>query len=452
MSNVSTPNVFFNIGKAVLYKAVGLQDNYINEMYVKEKIVDLDASGCKTCQAKIILDMFPPGSSEYETAMKQCSQCQTKIMMTSYTKKKEYVNEKNRYGYLPRLSLNALKLLLLCHNYSNNEGLIINVTYEDAAKAMHCSSRTVKNSLYHLKQLGYLSAISNNDGTFCAYITAKKSYYLPATRGGRGYLTITQACLTELLRINTVNALRIALRTLMDLDKAEHNGILTCTKTYETLRRVLPYYCKRNIIKKNLEQCSNIFTFEITKKNVILKAKEQFRAKEQKKYAYTIYSSKIKTYSNKLNDCVNFVKNDDYIAIEGDIILKTIFDNIFSNDIIKDSKSSSKLSEISLTEKDISDLTRLAIDFSLSDVNESILEIYKTYYLVGKQKKIRQLGAVARRIILSKYKADNLTNEQTGAQYEKEVFKSSKNSFCNILQRDYDFDELEKALLRKNQS
>ncbi len=72
--------------------------------------------------------------------------------------KKVYYNEKNKYGYKPRLKSNAIKLFILLHFYNPNKfGIINNVSLKDLVHYLHCNIKTIINNLDILTMYGYLS-------------------------------------------------------------------------------------------------------------------------------------------------------------------------------------------------------------------------------------------------------------------------------------------------------
>ena len=97
-------DLFANIGKAVLIQSLGLQKNYTETASESINVIDHDNNTCHNCKYCDIINSFDTDSDTYKAAQVICESCPHKVLTTKTVYKKIYHNEKNRYGYKPRLN------------------------------------------------------------------------------------------------------------------------------------------------------------------------------------------------------------------------------------------------------------------------------------------------------------------------------------------------------------
>jgi len=87
------------------------------------------------------------------------------------------------------LKANAIKLFLLLHFYHpDNNGIVYNLEACDLASVIGCNVRTVWNNLKVLEEYTYISYSKNEYGLINVILNDYENYYLPANKGGRGFL------------------------------------------------------------------------------------------------------------------------------------------------------------------------------------------------------------------------------------------------------------------------
>ena len=89
-------NLFTNIGKAVLYQALGLQKNYSEVIESTQEITDYSNIHCSNCKQCALIHSFPSTSPVYTTAINTCTTCEHRTTTLQNTYKKVYYNEKNK--------------------------------------------------------------------------------------------------------------------------------------------------------------------------------------------------------------------------------------------------------------------------------------------------------------------------------------------------------------------
>lgn len=124
---------YASIGKAVLIRMVGLQENYKDDQKLDRK-----KSGCFSCPH------FGDSLKDHNCAA--CTACQKKVFFSPY------INEQNRFGYQAPQSLCAMKLFLYLHFCSvTKSGAIEDISISSLAKRLNISQRNIH---YCLKKLG----------------------------------------------------------------------------------------------------------------------------------------------------------------------------------------------------------------------------------------------------------------------------------------------------------
>mgnify|MGYP006999407132 CR=1 FL=1 len=224
---------FTNIGKAVLIQALGIQQNYTTIIDSSVEVTDYSNDNCSTCKYKAIIESFSSDNDIYKMAIDNCNNCPHRILTTKNVTKKIYHNEKNRYGYKPRLKSNSIKLLLLLHFYHPDKfGVICNVNSLQLAKELGCDIKTIFNNLEILSRYNYISYCKSSTYNITVCLNDYESYYLPANKGGRGFFVMSLDLLKQIIQLENLLTLRIHLRELIEIDN------LTITGNCLTLVRI----------------------------------------------------------------------------------------------------------------------------------------------------------------------------------------------------------------------
>ena len=213
---------YARIGKAPIIKAIGVQKNHKKTVYTERQELDVNASGCFSCPNYKYAEFKEYMPEEIQKRCSEiCNKCPHAVYKTVLEESTCYVNEKNRFGYAPRLKAIAIKLLLIYHFCQpDDRGVVKNLSVKQLAELIGCTQRSVKNANISLSEYGYisLSNISWKPNTFCVKLSEYDTYALPADKGGRGYATFNKSCLMELLKIKDLNQLRIFLRSALEID------------------------------------------------------------------------------------------------------------------------------------------------------------------------------------------------------------------------------------------
>lgn len=173
-------------------------------------------------------------------------------------------NEKRNYGEtLPPLHAISLLTYLYLHFLCPDKFGLVDVDTQPMAEVLHCTERTVQNNLRLLSQYGYITCRKGNyPGNHKVFILDYEKMFLPAYKGGKGYLTLSEEFLRELCHIHNINALRFSLRIYMDEILKERKGLTKDKWSFQEAATLLPSYCGNAKIKNILDQetINHIFT------------------------------------------------------------------------------------------------------------------------------------------------------------------------------------------------
>ena len=396
---------YARIGKGVITKAIGLQENYIDVFEVAESKLDEEKSGCAgcpVCSAKC--RMREEGAEEaVEILESKCRECPQAVFTETYTEKKKYINEKNQFGYQETLKSNSLKLLMVYHFLNPNAcGLITDISIKGLAETVGCTAATVRASNRALSEYGYCYVCESGayDGCISILLPEYKDYHKTAAEGGRGYITMSEGMVRRLLNMHGVNTLRLNLKGILEVDSSssrstEDPELASATATFKKLRGFLPDYCKRNVIIRALEQDSSIFSFSCSDKAVTFSINREFAQKNVRSAMLENEEAEMKSYINTLNQTL-FMAGKSYIKGADPLTDARLADFRIA--------AAGSYTLLALSEKDYKDLASMCIQYSRDNVRKAVTAVYNGYILHGTE--IRNFGGVVRIAIRAMLSAD----------------------------------------------
>lgn len=383
---------FTNIGKAVLIQALGIQKNYTTIVENTVEVVDYSNSMCSSCKYKQIINTFDKESEIYKSASTYCNNCPNRILTTQNVTKKVYHNEKNRYGYRPMLKANAIKLLLLLHFYHpDSNGIIRDLDANELAVNVGCNVRTIWNNLKTLQEYTYISYSKNEYGLISILLNEYENYYLPANKGGRGFLVVSKELYKKLCNIKSLVSLRIFIRELLSLDAPELKGQASIDyKNIRELRNLLPAYCKPSVIREKLSVESDIFTISFKDDVVRFQIDKEFIPKNEKTRVHDEYAESLEKFIWEFNQNVAYVNSGG--------ISPACLSDFFT---MKNRQSAASFKPMMLTDIEIDDLASLSLHYSYDIVVNALSVVYREYYMY--QKTVNNLGGLVSTIIRSEF-------------------------------------------------
>ena len=355
------------IGKAVLYQMLGVQANHYTI-----NMTSLPSS-CRTCPW-LEAALSNPSSSMISTCSRKCSICPH-----NHSDVIKYINEKNAYGSKPKESRNAILIFIYLHQFvKSNNGFISGISVHTIAETLGISVRTVKNCFNRLQTDGYIFMDSLGDGEYNIILQDYNTYFMKANEGGRGYIKLSTTTISSLYEIDSILVLRLILRQLLESDYQ-----IESIKKYRDLRYSLPKYCKRNVIQKQLQKYTSLpYEVEMTAKVVSFRLKDKYN---------TELLTKQELKSNELYFEELFNTIDD-IVIENDFTnLSNELRQFFFDENGLRIKQPIFLSHKN-REKDIADLSHLAIKYSRQIVVQALSATYRNT-MCKQNKLINDLGA-----------------------------------------------------------
>lgn len=391
---------FARIGKGVITKAIGLQENYIIVDEKTGRKLDEQRSGCSECPVYKIKCMMREYGMEDELKFLdcQCEGCSQAFFVENYTESKKYINEKNKFGYQQTLKTNPIKLLLAYHFMQPDSiGMVRDVSIKELAGLVGCTTETIRANNRILQDYGYISVC--NSGLFANHINVMlmeyKDYHKTAEEGGTGYITMSVSMLDKILGIEGINPLRINLKGILEVDNASYRNtedpeLSSATATFKKLQGFLPSYCKRNVIIKAMQGNRSIIDFKYDSNIVTFKINPEFAQKNMRGSMLADEEAKIKEYIANLNKT---------LGMAGEVYISG------ANPLADARLAGYRIAKadgyipLSLSDKDCRDLASMCIQYSRDTVQAAVIAAYNGYTLQGE--KINNFGGLVRTIIRS---------------------------------------------------
>lgn len=380
-------NKYARIGRPCLIRAIGPQTNHTTTELRDTNIVDRENTVCYECPYYQVFHMesyaeLPEQTKNMiDSTCRNCPHCIYKKETVT-----KYVNETHRYGYGVRVGLIATKFLIYCHFLGpDKNGLVKYVNISEAAQTIGCSRRSVLNAVEKLSTHDYILAGKCGSGMLNILINSYKDNALPATKGGRGYITLNQDIFHQLMDCAGITQLRVMLRILLDSDTSNDG---TATEDIAKFRRFLPSYCKPGIIKKALIKTGFRIIFSDTGKIRIALNKESC--------GKICYQADFKSALSAVKEYMYAVKKDMETANQKIIHKKNISSEKRKLKKLGYSLDANKnglkfFVNFKLSDQDLHDLANVAVSFSIDDVKKALVQVYNNYNVSFKDYKIGPL-------------------------------------------------------------
>lgn len=395
-----TLSSFARIGKGVITKAIGLQENYTIVYEKTERELDEQKSGCNGCpifEAKCQLrECGVEDAVDFLDC--QCEGCSQAVFTEYYTESKKYINEKNRFGYQQTLKSNPIKLLLAYHFMQpDSVGLVRDISIKELAGLVGCTTETIQANNRMLQDYGYICLCNSGlyDNHINVMLTEYKDYHKTAPEGGTGYITMSAAMMDEILGIEGINPLRLALKGILEVDNASYRNtedpeLSSATATFKKLQGFLPGYCKRNVIIKAMQGDSQIINFEYDSNIVTFKINPEFSQKNMRGTMLANEKASMEEYIENLNKT---------LEMAGEFYIKDADPLVDARLAWYRIAKADGYIPLALSDKDYSDLASMCIQYSRGTVQEAVITVYNGYTLQGRE--IKNFGGLVRTVIRS---------------------------------------------------
>ncbi|APF25253.1 MULTISPECIES: hypothetical protein [Clostridium] len=218
-----------------------------------------------------------------------------------------------------QFSLTQIKQMLIYYYYANSKGFVSLISKKRIAKMIGCCEKTVDINNKLFSDLGLILISGTINNKFSLIIKDYSEHY---NKNNTGYLNLATNVFKDLLHINNVNALRIALQGIL---KHDINTLLD-RETYfsiNSMKTFLPNYinCKSAIEKIINKLNNNTITmlFNSSEKLIFVISKN-LHGKLLKKEMYYKYKNNFLNYITenniKLNNLSNSINNIVKLAFE----------------------------------------------------------------------------------------------------------------------------------------
>ena len=255
-----------------------------------------------------------------------------------------------------------------------------------------CNVRTIWNNLHVLQEYTYISYSKTQYGFINVILNDYENYYLPANKGGRGFLVMSKELMSRLNSIDSLVSLRIFIRELLSLDSPDLKGVASVDyKNIRDIRNTLPAYCKPSIIKSKLISTSDIFRVSFKDDVVRFEIDKTFIPKNQKTYVHDEYVDMLNQFIWNFNQNVAYINSGENISDR--------FSSFFNMNTPVASYKLMKLSDI-----EIDDIASLSLHYSYEIVMNALSVVYKQYYMY--EKTVSNLAGLLSTIIRTHF--DNL--------------------------------------------
>ena len=157
-----------------------------------------------------------------------------------------------------------------------------------------------------LNRKGYLRFCEGDlSGTYHIFIDFYTDNNLPASRGGSGFITLTRNIFDKLRTLKTINALRFAIRGLMDQFPGKQNVGTSTGCDLSKLKTVFPSYTQVKDIYKILSNSTIKEMFDIaiaaSGKYIKINATKSFDPRKERQELIAKSEKKIREFFDSMN-------------------------------------------------------------------------------------------------------------------------------------------------------
>ena len=279
-----------SIGQANLRNVLTYAPNHTR--LTTTRVLDERMTGCFACPKK--------GSDP-----SACDHCTDRVYLT--TVQKVYINERAKYGAPSSPMKRTACLLFLYLHFQNpdHNGLITYFDAEDAASYLGVTARTIKANLLTLQRNGYVSFRGTDiPYHFDVFLTGYQDYFLPAKKGGRGYVIFSKELFHHALSCRTIMELRVFLRSYLDAsDMMRKNGTIV-TRSFRDIKSQLPAYCPVGKIKAimNGDVFSSVFEVLSEKRKTTMRLRPEYGQTKLRDTLVSECRSSVEALINDLNN------------------------------------------------------------------------------------------------------------------------------------------------------
>lgn len=280
-----------------------------------------------------------------------------------------YINERDYFGKRPYLNKNAILLYIYLHFINPDASGRVKFAIKPASDFLSLPAKTIRFNLRNLLRHGYIQYINDEIGVYTIYINGYSEKGQTASDGFKGYFNVTLDTFKELIKVSSINELRIQLRGLMQCCPGINNGRLEHI-SFSDIKRFFPSYIHIKDIKHLL-----VTDLTLTMFNVKFTADEKFcMIKAKDNY------DPVKVKNGIVSDCEQKVKK-----------------------LVKKMLSQKKHAATALlfSDKNINDISKISLRLPIDDILCGIESLFENY----SGARVSNIGGLVR--VLSQEHYDN---------------------------------------------
>lgn len=325
------------VGKGLLIQAVGIAEN-------SKTVVESEEIDFNTCPSECIFKKFEP-EHKMNVCMNHCPHNrQNKTTKTVYNNERHKYDLYKKTSYDKRLSKYQLLQLITYHYFVDSRGFGSLLSSKELAEYLGCTLRTFKNNNKRLQELGLVYYSECGSDLFSIKIVGYENNHLTAEQGGKGYVQMSKSFMEALVSMDNVNVMRLAIRSLLKFDSdvsVKQQDV--CHYSYNDISLSMPSNINhKKIIDELMAKTSHIFTIFKSDHFISIHLKDEYNGKIQKVEKETFFKEQLEEHIETLNEDL------------------------------------AESEEITITQKDETDLIQLSMEYGLNYVIEA-LAVYLRY-------------------------------------------------------------------------
>lgn len=338
---------------------------------------------------------------------------------TSIAKRKH--SEKEQYGEKERLSTAPLLFWMYLHYLSpDQQGLVRNVSLEDAAKYLNLSVKGIRKAITKLSDTGYIYSSEIINNTVTIMLPDFENYFKQKDQCGHGYLELSENNFLSIIVIakermvrgtkeidkkyenkSLINKIRIKIRSFIMCDHAQRlfkrnkKANTMVEKSIKQMLSFLPKYIYRKKLIELLESISDVISYVVLPGCVKMQAfVADFNGVRER-------NSQIRTHCEHVKkklECIDkTLKNYDF-APEKDKDFSKLADSLAEHDIYLNDEFKHGYYHV-YSENEIKDIAKLCLQYTEEIVFEALGYMYSNFTLLGRN--VNNIGALLRTLIRS---------------------------------------------------
>lgn len=380
---------FANVPIESVFKTLGIQMKQSR----KTEVLEFKSFSCSGCDKKTLIGDFVCNSCPYKPQS---------IKVKGYA---DMFDPK----YSKTLKSAAIKLYIALFFYCDSDGCGDSVSFKELADLIDVNVKTIKASLDALSKENYIIYDQENPRYFGFDIVDYREMYKKAFENGKGYVTLDQSILSDLMSVKDLNSLRCIIKIYFNASYNQYRSAskIAATKvSFAELRKSLPSYVKPFILRKAINDVGKFFeNFRENYKEYVVVLGEKYQRQVIKERLKADGKVRIPDYIKKINDMISSANAD----VENNGAISFATNNKFFADGLILPPVAGKIPEIRFNSDQRNDLVNLCPEYGI----ENIINAIKTYFVeyILNRVKINNPGGLIRKILMEQTEYNFISSE-----------------------------------------